>query len=117
MTPDHTSGLRSPQMGPQLRPGTVFHSQNYVFMTSLYHATILHVPKQDARRSKNDLFGTFLAGFLMIFSKGNAWNSVSHQPLDLFPCMGYHLKPNLVVANGGTHTWEHLKSTPILGVR
>ena len=28
MTPDHTSGLRSPQMGPQLRPGTIFNSQN-----------------------------------------------------------------------------------------
>jgi len=27
MTPNHTSGLRSPEMGPQLRPGTIFHSQ------------------------------------------------------------------------------------------
>ena len=60
----HTSGLRSPQIGPQLRPGTILHSQNYVFMTCLYHATILHVQKQDTRKTKNDLFGTFLANFL-----------------------------------------------------
>ena len=33
---------------------------------------------------KNDLFCTFLADFLMIFYKGNSWNSVSHQLLDLF---------------------------------
>jgi hypothetical protein len=32
-------------------------------MTSLYHATILPVQKKDTRRSKDDLFGTFLADF------------------------------------------------------
>ena len=78
---DHTSGLRSPQMGPQLHSGTIFIPKTrYSWLPYTMRPSCMF---------KNRIQGgqkmTFSTPSWLIFSKGNGWISVSHQPLDLFP--------------------------------
>jgi hypothetical protein len=64
MTPDHTSGLRSPQMGPQLRPGTIPKTR-YLWLPYTMRISCMF---------KNRIQGgqkmTFSAPSWLIFSKG-----------------------------------------------
>jgi hypothetical protein len=64
MTPDHTSGLRSPQMGPQLRPGPFFISKT----RSLWLPNTMRPSCMFQIRIQGGLKMTFLAPSRLVFS-------------------------------------------------
>jgi hypothetical protein len=70
---DHLKWAHSSALGPFFIPKTKYLWLPYTMQPS----RMFKIRIQGGQMS---LFGT-----LAYFSKGNGWNSVSHQPLDLFP--------------------------------